>query len=248
MQQQQISAREQDQIVKESFPASDAPSWAMGSERTAQERAQRDQQEDTFGDTALTAEPKWDLAGKRVAILATDGFEQSELEEPKRALEEAGAEASVISLERGAIKGWSGKDWGGSVEVDEVIGTASAEDFDALVLPGGVMNPDTLRKDAGAVQFVRDFFEQKKPIASICHGPWMLVEAGVVDGAKLTSWPSLQTDIRNAGGEWVDEEVVADQGLITSRKPDDLAAFNSKLLETLSGGGEPRIKIGPTNV
>lgn len=248
MQQQQISTKEQDQIVKESFPASDPPAWTMGSERTAQEREQRDQQEDTVGDTALTAAPKWDLAGKRVAILATDGFEQSELLEPKRALEEAGAETRVVSLEGGAIKGWKHTEWGEEVPVDLEVGAARAGDFDALVLPGGVMNPDTLRRDAGAVQFVRDFFEQKKPIASICHGPWLLVEAGLVDGHRLTSWPSLQTDIRNAGGEWVDEEVVSDQGLITSRKPDDLPAFNHKLLETLAGGGTPRLKIGPTDV
>lgn len=245
---QQTTAKEQDQTLKESFPASDPPAWTMGSERALQERQQQRIEADSVGDTALLAEPKWDLTGKRVAILAADGFEQSELSEPKRALEEAGAETRVVSLATGSIQGWSRMQWGDPVHVDLELHDADPDDFDALVLPGGMMNPDRLRTDAEAVQFVRGFFEQHKPIASICHGPWLLVEADLVRGHRLTSWPSLQTDIRNAGGEWVDEEVVSDQGLITSRRPDDLDAFNRKLLETLADGGEPRLKIGPTNV
>lgn len=245
---QQITPQEQDQAEKDSFPASDPAAWNMGSERSREAREQHLIQADTVGDTALVAEPKWDLAGQRVAILATHGFEQSELLEPKRALEEAGAKTTVVSLQAGSIKGWSHKDWGDSVEVDLELKDALVDDFDALLLPGGVMNPDSLRKEAAAVEFVKAFAEQKKTIAAICHGPWLLVEAGLVRGQKLTSWPSLQTDIRNAGGEWVDEEVVHEQNLITSRKPDDLPAFNKRLLETLAVGGEPRLKIGATNI
>jgi protease I len=177
-----------------------------------------------------------DLSSKRVAIVATDGFEQSELVEPKKALEAAGATTEVISLRSGRIRGWAGKDWGDEIAVDSVIDDASADDYDALVLPGGVMNPDKLRTNDAVLAFVRAFFEQGKPVGAICHGPWMLVEAGVVRGRKVTSWPSLQTDIRNAGGEWVDEEVVVDQGLVTSRKPDDLPAFNEKIVEEFCEG------------
>lgn len=176
------------------------------------------------------------LQGKRIAILATDGFEQAELLEPQKALEEEGATTQVISLQKGKIKGWDKKDWGKEVSVDATLDSADASAFDALVLPGGVMNPDKLRTVPAAVQFVRQFFEAKKPVAAICHGPWMLVEAGAVRGRTLTSWPSLQTDIRNAGGTWVDQEVTVDNGLVTSRKPDDLPAFNRKMVEEIAEG------------
>jgi len=175
------------------------------------------------------------LQGKRIAILATHGFEQAELFEPRKALESHGAKTQVISPERGKIKGWNKKDWGKSVSVDIPLGTADAAGFDALLLPGGVMNPDNLRAIPAAVQLVRQFFEMKKPVAAICHGPWMLVEAGAVRGRTLTSWPSLQTDIRNAGGHWVDEEAVVDNGLLTSRKPDDIPEFCKILIELIAG-------------
>ncbi len=176
------------------------------------------------------------LNGKRVAILATDGFEQAELLEPRKALEEAGAKTKVISPQSGKIKGWNEKNWGEDVPVDLPLEKASAEDFDALVLPGGVMNPDKLRTIPEAVQFVRKFFEAGKPVAAICHGPWMLVEAGALRGRTITSWPSLQTDVRNAGGQWVDQQVVEDRGLVTSRKPGDIPAFNQKVIEVIASG------------
>ncbi len=180
------------------------------------------------------------LQGKTVAILAADGFEQSELFEPKKALEAAGAEVTIVSLEPGKIKGWSDQDWGKSIGVDLTLDEADAADFDALQLPGGVMNPDTLRNDARAVAFVRSFFDAGKPIGAICHAPWTLIEAQVVEGCRLTSYPSLRTDLENAGARWVDEEVVNDNGLITSRKPADLPAFNAKLVEEIAEGLHPR--------
>jgi protease I len=177
-----------------------------------------------------------DLSSKRVAIVATDGFEQSELVEPKKALEAAGATTEVISLEPGRIRGWASKDWGDEVAVDTVIDDASADDYDALVLPGGVMNPDKLRTNDAVLAFVRAFFEQGKPVGAICHGPWTLINAGVVKGRHLTSWPSLQADLQNAGATWTDEEVVSQNGLVTSRKPADLPAFNRKLIEEIAEG------------
>jgi len=176
------------------------------------------------------------LKNKRVAILATDGVEEVELLEPKKALEDAGARAEVISPKDGKIKGWNRTEWGQQISVDLNLKSADANNYDALLLPGGVMNPDHLRQDPKAVQFVKSFFGAHKPVAAICHGPWMLVEAGVVKGRKLTSWPSLQTDIRNAGGEWTDQQVVTDQGLVTSRKPDDIPAFNKKMIEEFAEG------------
>jgi protease I len=176
------------------------------------------------------------LEGKRIAILATNGFEQSELTEPRKALDAEGAVTLVVSPASGKIKGWNHKDWGDEIAVDLPMSSARATDFDALLLPGGVMNPDQLRTDAGAVKFVRDFVEAGKPVAAICHGPWMLVEAGVVKGRTLASWPSVQTDIKNAGGKWVDQEVVVDQGLVTSRKPADIPAFNRKMIEEFGEG------------
>ena len=176
------------------------------------------------------------LQGKRVAFLATDMVEQVELTEPWKAVEEAGGTPELVSLEEGEIQGFNHYDKADTFKVDRTVEEASAGDYDALVIPGGVGNPDTMRMDENAVQLVRDFFEQGKPVGVICHGPWMLVEAGVVRGRKVTSWPSLQTDIRNAGGEWVDEEVVVDNGLVTSRKPDDLPAFNAKIVEEFCEG------------
>ena len=177
-----------------------------------------------------------ELQGKRVAFIATDMVEQVELTEPWKAVEAAGAKPELISLEEGEIQGFNHYDKADTFKVDKTVEEARADDYDALVVPGGVGNPDTMRTDENAVQFVRDFFEQSKPVGVICHGPWMLVEAGVVRGRKVTSWPSLQTDIRNAGGEWVDEQVVVDNGLVTSRKPDDLPAFNAKIVEEFAEG------------
>jgi deglycase len=180
------------------------------------------------------------LKGKRFAILATNGFEQSELEEPKRALEAAGAKADVVSLSQGQIRGWKHTDWGSSVAVDVTIDQANPDHYEGLVLPGGVINPDKLRMDPEAVDFVRAFATAGKPIAAICHGPWTLINAGAVRGRKMTSWPSLQADLQNAGAQWVDEPVVVDGGLITSRKPDDLPAFNRKMIERFGEGRRER--------
>jgi protease I len=182
------------------------------------------------------------LKGKHVAILATDGFEHSELTEPRKALQEAGAQVSVVSPHSGRIRSWVKADWGDEVDVDLELSAANAEDFDALVLPGGPINPDHLRVNKSAISFIRDFADSKKPIAAICHGPWTLIEVGAVKGRRVTSWPSLQTDLRNAGANWVDEEVVVDQGLVTSRKPDDLPAFNRKMIEEIAEGVHERRK------
>ena len=176
------------------------------------------------------------LQGKRVAFLATDMVEQVELTEPWQAVKDEGAEVELISLEEGEIQGFNHYDKADTFKVDRTVEEARADDYDALVIPGGVGNPDTMRANENAVQFVRDFFQQGKPVGVICHGPWMLVEAGVVRDRKVTSWPGIQTDIRNAGGNWVDEQVVVDQGLVTSRKPDDLPAFNAKIVEEFCEG------------
>lgn len=176
------------------------------------------------------------LKGKRVAILATDGVEQEELLEPRHALTEAGAETMVIAPRGGSIKGWDKTDWGKRIDVDRELATVWAAEFDALLLPGGVMNPDKLRQDKQAVAFVKAFVDAGKPVAAICHGPWLLVEADAVRGRTVTSWPSLQTDLRNAGATWVDREVVTDNGLVTSRKPDDIPAFNRKMIEAIGEG------------
>jgi protease I len=171
------------------------------------------------------------LHGKKVAILAADMFERVELEQPRQALEDAGATTEVISIHDGEIQGFDHFDPANKVKVDKTVEEVSAEDYDALMVPGGVGNPDQLRGDENTVNFVRDFAEAKKPMAVICHGPWMLVESGVAHGRTLTSWPTLQTDIRNAGGNWVDKEVVVDDGIVTSRNPDDIPAFNKKMIE-----------------
>ena len=169
----------------------------------------------------------------KVMILATDGFEQSELMKPRDNLNKAGIETTVVSLESGEIKGWDQTDWGDSVKVDKTVKEASASDFDALLLPGGQINPDKLRMNDDAVQLVKDFADAGKPIAAICHGPWLLVEANIVKGKTVTSWPSIRTDLKNAGADVVDREVVTDGNLITSRKPDDIPAFSKALIEKL---------------
>jgi protease I len=176
------------------------------------------------------------LQGKHVAIIAADMVEQVELVEPRKALEAAGATTELLSIKPGTIQGFKHFDKADEHKVDKLVEEADASDYDALLIPGGVGNPDQLRADENVVQFTREFFEQGKPVAAICHGPWVLVEAGIVKDRKVTSWPSLQTDIRNAGGNWVDEEVVVDQGLVTSRKPDDLPAFNKKMVEEFAEG------------
>jgi protease I len=175
------------------------------------------------------------LKGKKVAILAADMFERVELEEPRKALEDAGADVEVVSIEDGEIQGFDHFDPAESVKVDHPVEEVSPDDYDALLVPGGVGNPDQLRGDENAVSFVRRFHEAGKPMAVICHGPWVLVESGVVRGKRVTSWPTLETDIRNAGGDWVDQEVVVDGNIVTSRKPDDIPAFNREMLRIFSG-------------
>ncbi|MGH3044710.1 MAG: type 1 glutamine amidotransferase domain-containing protein [Gaiellaceae bacterium] len=177
-----------------------------------------------------------ELNSKRVAFLATDGVEQVELTEPWKAVEKAGGEPELVSLETGEIQGFNHRDKGDTFPVDKTVRDADASEYDGLVLPGGVVNPDVLRMDSKAMAFVASFFEQGKPVGAICHGPWALVETGVVKGRTVTSWPSLKTDIENAGGTWVDEEIVIDRGLFTSRNPDDLPAFCEKLVEEMAEG------------
>ena len=176
------------------------------------------------------------LAGKKVAILVAEGFEQVELTGPRRALDDAGAETKIVSPARGEVQGWNHYDKGDKFKVDVPLAEADAQNFDALLLPGGVANPDQLRMKPEAVRFVKAFFDAGKPVASICHGPWTLIEAGAAKGRTLTSWPSIKTDLINAGAEWVDREVVTDNGLVTSRKPDDIPAFNEKMIEEFAEG------------
>ena len=184
-----------------------------------------------------------ELAGRRVAALVTHGFEQSELLEPKRALEAAGATVDIIAPERGTVRSWKNHEWGETVPVTHTLEDADVADYDAVLLPGGVMNPDALRLDPRAVAFVRNMFDDGKPIAAICHGPWTLIDAGVTYGLRLTSWPSLKTDLTNAGATWVDAEVVVDRGVVSSRKPADIPAFNRKMIEEFAEnqhGGDGR--------
>ena len=176
------------------------------------------------------------LAGKKVAVLATDGFEQSELTDPVQALKDAGAEVHVVSPKAGQIQAVKHDEKGDKVRVDKTLAEVDAADYDALVLPGGVANPDRLRLERQAIAFIRRFVEDDKPIAAICHGPWTLIDAGGVEGRRMTSWPSLKCDLKNAGAQWVDEAVVVDNGLVTSRKPDDLPAFCAKMIEEIAEG------------
>lgn len=176
------------------------------------------------------------LENKKVAILATDGFEKSELFEPLKALKEEGAEVHIISPDSGSIKSWDKNDWGESVSVDVTLANANPSDYDSLVLPGGVINPDKLRVNEDALKFIRSFFEQHKPVGAICHAPWLLISAGVIENRKVTSFKSIKEDVINAGAKWTDHEVVVDQGLITSRNPDDLPAFMAKIIEEIKEG------------
>jgi protease I len=176
------------------------------------------------------------LRNKRIAALVDNGFEQSELLEPKGALEAAGAKVDIVSPQNFRVKAWQDDDWGQGVSVEQHLDNADPDEYDALLLPGGVMNPDKLRINPAAVRFVKAFVEAGKPIAAICHGPWTLIEAGAVKGRRMTSWPSLATDLRNAGAQWVDSECVVDNGLVTSRKPDDIPAFNKKMIEEFGEG------------
>jgi protease I len=171
------------------------------------------------------------LKGLKVAILVDDGFEQVELVEPRKALDEAGAETTIVSPKNGRVRGWNFTDWGDELSVDMTLDHVKPHDFDALLLPGGVMNPDKLRMQPKAVGFVRAFFDAGKPVAVICHGPWTVIEAGVAQGRRIAAWPSLKTDLRNAGAEWVDQEVVIDGNLVSSRKPDDIPAFNREMIK-----------------
>ncbi|WP_159800406.1 type 1 glutamine amidotransferase domain-containing protein [Flavobacterium sp. MK4S-17] len=173
---------------------------------------------------------------KKVAILATDGFEESELKSPKEYLEEQGWTAHIVSLKSGSIKAWAEKDWGDEYKVDKTLDEVTSGDYHALVLPGGVINPDLLRREEKAISFVKDFFKEHKPVAAICHGPQLLINAEVVDGRELTSFPSVRKDLENAGAKWVDKEVVVDNGLVTSRNPNDLPAFNKKMVEEIKEG------------
>lgn len=182
------------------------------------------------------------LNGLKVAILVTDGFEQVEMTEPRKALDEAGADTRLVSPKGGRVKAWKFTEWGDEFPVDVPLAAARAEDFDAILLPGGVINPDTLRMDENAVLFAQAFLDTGKPVASICHGPWTLIETGKVRGRRLASWPSLQTDIENAGAQWVDEEAVVDGNLVTSRKPDDIPVFNREMIALFARmrGGQAR--------
>jgi protease I len=180
------------------------------------------------------------LKGLKVAILVTDGFEQVELTEPRKALDQAGAETRVVSPKAGRVRGWKFSDWGDEARVDAPLDQAKPEDFDALLLPGGVMNPDSLRMLPKAVAFAKAFFDAGKPVAAICHGPWTVIEAGAARGRQMTSWPSLKTDLRNAGANWVDKEVVVDQELVTSRNPDDIPAFIREMIQQFKAAGPRR--------
>jgi protease I len=184
------------------------------------------------------------LVGKKVAILVADGFEQEELVEPRTALKNAGADAQIVSPAKGKVMGWKHDKWGDTFAIDVQLEKANADDYDALLLPGGLMNPDTLRMNEAAVKFVRRFFEQGKPVAAICHGPWTLIDAGVVKGRNLTSYRSIRSDLINAGAMWADQEVVVDHGLVTSRQPSDIPAFNRKMIEEFAEGTHEEQKAG----
>jgi protease I len=188
------------------------------------------------GTTNFPKEQTMDLKGKKIAILATHGFEQAELEVPRDRLKKAGATVDVVSLAAGEIKGWEKKDWGRPVKVDKTLDQVSASDYDAIVLPGGQINPDLLRVEPKALKFIKDIFDEKKIVAAVCHAPWLLIETGIAKGRKMTSYKSIKTDVANAGAKWEDSEVVVDQGVITSRNPGDLEAFSSKIIEEVKEG------------
>jgi len=188
------------------------------------------------------------LDGKKVAILVTDGFEQVEMTKPREALDEAGAETKIVSLKPGKIQGMHHADKGDKFDVDLTLDEARPEEFDALMIPGGLMNPDSLRSNVDALEFTRHFFREGKPVAAICHGPWVLIDAGVVRGRILTSWPAIKTDVKNAGGKWINEEVVVDNGLVTSRKPDDIPVFNKKMIEEFCEGRHKAMATVPSAV
>jgi protease I len=214
-------------------------------------RKQSDKQQDqqqttgqqTAGEQTSGKQEQANLKGKKVAILATDGFEQVELTEPRKALDAAGAQTQVVSPKADKIRGWKFTNWGDEVKVDVALANANPDDFDALLIPGGVMNPDTLRMNEKAVDFASSFFEAGKPVASICHGPWMVIETGAAEGRRIASWPSLRTDLENAGAEWVDQEVCVDGNLVTSRKPEDIPAFNREMIDLFAKSPE---QIGQT--
>lgn len=187
------------------------------------------------------------LKNRKIAIVVEKGFEQVELEEPRKALQQAGAKTEIVSPVKGKVKAWNFQDWGEEFPVDKQIEQARAQDYDGLLLPGGVMNPDKLRRNEDVLNFVRAFFEAGKPVAVICHGPWTLIDAGVARGRKITSWPTLQMDLKNAGADWVDQEVVVDNGLVSSRKPDDIPAFNKKMIEQFAEGLHGGQKTGGTH-
>ncbi len=184
------------------------------------------------------------LDGKKIAILVADGFEQVEMTEPRKYLQEAGARTFLISPNENEVRGWRFSDWGDTFKVDVPLKDARAEDYDAYLQPGGVMNPDKLRLHPEAIRFAKQFFIEGKPVAAICHGPWVLIDAGVVKGRTVTSWPSLKADLSNAGANWVDQEVVVDNGLVTSRKPDDIPAFNEKMIEEFAEGRHEMQAVG----
>jgi len=179
------------------------------------------------------------LQGKRIAILVTDGFEQSEMTDPRAALDAEGAKTTLIAPKAGKVKGWKDLDWGDTFDVDRVLADARESDYDALLLPGGVMNPDKLRLETHAIALVRSFFDAGKPVAAICHGPWLLIDAGVAQGRRLTSWPSIRIDLANAGARVEDSAVVVDRNLVTSRKPEDIPAFNRSMIEEFARGQRP---------
>jgi protease I len=201
-----------------------------------QEKQQQQQEKQQQQDKQQTAQQT--LKGKKVAILVTDGFEQVELTEPRKALDQAGAQTSIVSPKADKVRGWKFTEWGDEMKVDVALDKAKPEDFDALLLPGGVMNPDSLRMQPKAVEFAAAFFDEGKPVASICHGPWMVIETGAAEGRRIASWPSLRTDLENAGAEWVDEESCVDGNLVTARKPDDIPAFNREMLKLFARSPE----------
>lgn len=187
-----------------------------------------------------------DLKGIRVAILIENGFEQVEMTEPRKALEEAGAETKIVSPQPGKVRGWKSKEWVDEFPVDEALDNAQPANFDALLLPGGVMNPDRLRMNTEAVAFVKAFFDEKKPVAAICHGPWTIIETGAARGRQIASWPSLKTDLRNTGAEYLDKEVVVDGNLVSSRKPDDIPAFNREMIKLFAQSRSQNQEAEPT--